>query len=55
MPEKEPTETEVGRNRKRSLTPRTIESADADEPMLPDDPAKDDDEDVFKPLDRQKP
>ncbi|WP_326796486.1 hypothetical protein OG946_14250 [Streptomyces sp. NBC_01808] len=55
MPEKKSTETEVERNKRRIVPPRKIDPSDTDEPTLPDDPAKDDDEEIFKPLDRQKP
>ncbi|WBB58678.1 hypothetical protein O7599_24020 [Streptomyces sp. WMMC500] len=55
MPEKKSTESEVERERRKTLPPRKIEPIDVDEPTLPDDPSKDDDEDIFKPLDKHRP
>lgn len=51
MPEKS-TESEVEREKQKA---RKIESAGADEPTLPDDPSKDEDEDIFRPLDKHQP
>lgn len=54
MPEKKSTESEVEREKHRT-PPRKIEPIDVDEPTLPDDPSKDDDETIFKPLDKHRP